>query len=214
MPVVCPAILAPDEEIYRTQVERIANFAHRIQIDLSDGIFAPHKTIKPEEAWWPVGFKADFHLMFKRPLQAIQIILKHRPNLIIIHAEAEGDFTEVVNLCHKNSVKVGVALLPKTSPAAIFSALSDIDHVLIFSGDLGKYGGHANLGLLPKARMLKQQKTDLEVGWDGGINEQNISEIVFGGVDVLNVGGSVVNADDPERTYAKLVRIAEETGTT
>ncbi|HLG90897.1 MAG TPA: hypothetical protein VI336_01935, partial [Candidatus Saccharimonadales bacterium] len=63
MAVVCPAILAVDKDSYHKQIQNVAHFAHRIQIDLTDGTFAPHKTVSPEEAWWPVGFLADFHLM-------------------------------------------------------------------------------------------------------------------------------------------------------
>lgn len=213
-PIICPAILADDKEDYRKQIERVVHFAHRIQIDLTDGAFAPHKTIGPEEAWWPVGFLADFHLMYKNPLPAIQKILQHKPNLIIIHAEAEGDFGQVVDFCRNHLVKLGVALLPQTAPEKIFSALGDIDHALIFSGDLGSFGGRADLRLLEKARALKQQKPALEIGWDGGINDQNVSELVFGGVDVLNVGGFIQNSQDPQRAYHALERIAEETGTT
>jgi pentose-5-phosphate-3-epimerase len=54
----------------------------------------------------------------------------------------------------------------------------------------------------------------LEIGWDGGINDRNISQLVFGGVDVLNVGGYIQNANNPERAYNSLFRIADETGTT
>lgn len=213
-PIICPAILAADKDSYRKQIQNVAHFAHRIQIDLTDGAFAPHKTIQPEEAWWPVGFLADFHLMYKNPLIAIQKVLHHKPHLIIVHAEAEGDFNQVADFCRNHSVKLGVALLPRTAPEKIFSALGDIGHVLIFSGDLGSFGGQADLSLLEKVKQLKQQKPNIEVGWDGGINDQNVSELVFGGVDVLNVGGFIQNSHDPQRAYRALERIAEETGTT
>ena len=38
-----------------------------------------------------------------------------------------------------------MALLPTTPVSAITPALHMIDHVLIFSGDLGHYGGQADL---------------------------------------------------------------------
>ncbi len=214
MPVICPAILAPDGLVYRQQIEKVAHFAHRLQIDLTDGKFAKNQTVRPDEAWWPVGIKADFHLMFEDPLLAVQTILEHRPHLIIVHAEARGSFEAFASRCHGQSVKVGVALLPKTSPQAIEGALSIIDHVLIFSGNLGEYGGHANLDLLHKAHYLKERKPGIEVGWDGGINEQNISQLASGGIDVFNVGGSIVNSDEPERVFHRLRRIVDETGTT
>jgi ribulose-phosphate 3-epimerase len=214
MPVICPAILADTTEKYRAEMEKIAHFAHRIQIDLTDGEFTQSRTVRPEEAWWPAGVKADFHLMYKRPDKAIHTILKHQPHMIIVHAEADGSFEGFANQCHLKGVKVGVALLPRTQPTAIEGALGKIDHVLIFGGVLGEYGGQANLDLLRKVEHIKHAHPHIEVGWDGGINDQNISRLAFGGVDVFDVGGFIQSAADPQKAYETLDRIADETGTT
>jgi ribulose-phosphate 3-epimerase len=195
-------------------MEKVAKFAHRIHIDLMDDEFTKRHNVVAGDAWWPVGVKADFHLMYKQPGRAVDVILEHKPNMILIHAESSGRFIELADRLHGLGVLVGVALLPHTTVATIAPALEHIDHVLIFSGDLGNFGGHANLRLLEKVTELKQTKPNLEIGWDGGINEQNISKLVFAGVDVLNVGGFIQNTPEPEKSYQRLVRIAEETGTT
>ena len=214
MPVICPSILATSKGEYHQQIEKIAPFAERMQIDLTDGVFAKNKTVGPEDAWWPVGVQADFHLMYKNPHQALDVILEHKPSLVIVHAEAQGDFMAIAKRLHDLGVKAGVALLANTSVNHIAPALNSIDHVLIFSGSLGNYGGHANLDLLSKVDFIKQHRPEVEVGWDGGINQQNISHLAFGGVDVFNVGGYLQNSPDPERAFIGLQRIADETGTT
>jgi ribulose-phosphate 3-epimerase len=214
MPIVCPAILAADNDQYREQIEKVGHFAERMQIDLTDGKFAKSQTIKPEDAWWPVGIKVDFHLMYQDPTDAINTILEHQPNMIIVHAEADGQMNHFASTCKHNGVKVGVAILQNTPAEAVIGALDVIDHLLIFSGNLGSYGGHANLDLLSKVKVLKQHKPNLEIGWDGGINQANISQLAFGGVDVFNVGGYLQNSANPEHAYKTLSRIAEETGTT
>ncbi|HET7528791.1 MAG TPA: hypothetical protein VFJ84_00995 [Candidatus Saccharimonadales bacterium] len=214
MAVVCPTILADTADDYRRQMEKVAGFAERIQIDLSDGEFAVNKTVGPEDAWWPAGVKADFHLMYKNPSQAIEKLLEHRPHMIIVHAESAGSFTSITHRLKSLHIKVGVALLPPTAPDVIVPALSYIDHVMIFSGSLGHFGGHANLDLLHKIKEIKQHNPNLEIGWDGGINERNISQLAFGGVDVFDVGGYIQQAEDPHKAYLRLARIAQETGTT
>jgi ribulose-phosphate 3-epimerase len=214
MSVICPSITADSPEEYRTQIEKITHFSHRLHLDLSDGQFAPRKLIEPKDTWWPVGVQADLHLMYHRPDKVIDAFLEHKPHMIIVHAEADGNFASFAELCRRHDVKVGVALLPKTSAESIMDSLDGIDHVLIFSGDLGNYGGHANFDLLGKVELIKHHKPDIEVGWDGGINQQNISRLAFGGVDVFNVGGYLQNSDNPEQAYKVLERIAEETGTT
>jgi ribulose-phosphate 3-epimerase len=214
MPVVCPTILAANKADYDSQVKKIANLGKRIQIDLTDGKFAATKTVTPQAAWWPAGFMADIHLMFKDPLPAARSLVSKEPNRRLAHAESDGNFDKLHELCRHLNIKLGLALLPATPPELIDSAVKKIDHVLIFSGDLGSFGGHADLGLLDKVVYLKAKNADLEIGWDGGINDRNISQLVFGGVDVLNVGGYIQNANNPERAYNSLFRIADETGTT
>jgi len=214
MPVICPTVLAADKQDYKIQIERIAGLGHRLQIDLTDGLFASAKTVAADEIWWPAGFKADIHLMYKDPATVLRTVLAKNPHLIIVHSEADGDFDAVYKMCRDNGVKLGVALLAATEPDVIAKKLDKIDHVLIFSGDLGNFGGHADLSLLEKVSSLKELKPELEIGWDGGINDHNVSELVFGGVDVLNVGGFIQKAANPEKAYNTLFRIADETGTT
>jgi ribulose-phosphate 3-epimerase len=214
MPTICPSVTAQTPEDYRAQIEKVAHFAHRLHLDLSDGHFAPEKLIEPKDAWWPVGIMADFHLMYKRPDLVLNSILEHQPNMVIVHAEADGNFESFAESCHQKGVKIGVALLPRTSAESILPAITKVDHVLIFSGDLGKFGGHANLDLLRKAQILKQYKPTLEIGWDGGVNQHNISQLAFGGIDVFNVGGFIQNSAEPGHAYRILARIADETGTT
>jgi ribulose-phosphate 3-epimerase len=214
MPAICPSILASDSEQYRGQMEKVASFSERIQIDLTDGDFAKNRTIGPEEAWWPVGIKADFHLMYRQPHDAVDIILEHKPHMIIVHAEAEGNFLSIAEKLRPLGVKIGLAILPRTSAESIMQAVGRLDHVLIFSGNLGEYGGHANMDLLNKVHTLKQHKPDLEVGWDGGVSNRNISQLAMAGVDVFDVGGFLQQSADPQRDYFALKRIADETGTT
>lgn len=214
MPIICPAILADTPDNYEKQIKNVAHFAHRLQIDLTDGQFAATPTVTPEAAWWPAGLQADFHLMYKNPLEILPQLLEHQPNLVIVHAEAEGDFGEFSSHCRSQGVKVGVALLASSPAEAILDVLDNIDHVLIFSGELGQFGGHADLALLEKVAVLKNKKPDLELGWDGGVNDQNASVLASGGIDVLNVGGFIQRAQDPGRAFSALQLIVDETGTT
>ncbi|HEY5805889.1 MAG TPA: hypothetical protein VIS56_00705 [Candidatus Saccharimonadales bacterium] len=199
--VICPTVLAGNAEEYRTQMERIAQFAMRVHVDLADGRFALTKTVRINEVWWPGGMHADLHVMYKEPLKHIQELLKLRPQLIIVHAEADGDFLQFADTVHRAGINVGVALKPETPAKLIEAALDSIDYVLIFSGHLGHFGGQANTHLLTKVLHLKQAKPNLEVGWDGGINNKNAAILAAGGVDVLNVGGFIQHAADPRAAY-------------
>lgn len=209
MAAICPTVTPTDPHDYRQQIERIAHFTERLHLDFMDGKLAPTKSPPLQAVWWPVGVKADLHLMYQQPDQYLSIILEHQPHLVIIHAEAQGDFASFAQSLHGTNIKVGVALLAKTSPKVIESSLDMIDHVLIFSGDLGHFGGRANLALLEKVKHLKELKPELEIGWDGGVNVTNAKQLVEGGVDVLNVGGFIQRAEDPHTAYAKIKEVID-----
>lgn len=207
MAVICPTVLAGNARSFRLQMEKVAKFANRIQIDLMDGEFAPHKSISLEQVWWPVGVKADLHIMYKNPNQHLQTIVELNPNLAIFHTESKGDFYEINETLKVAGIKVGLALLKQSATTRVNPVLDMLDHVLIFSGDLGKFGGRADLEMLKKVQELKAIRPDLEIGWDGGINQHNVKDLAEGGVDVLNVGGFIQRSEHPDQAYAKLEEV-------
>ncbi len=203
-PTICPTVTASDLENYRQQIERITEFAVRIHIDLSDGTLAPSKLLDVSNIWWPGGIRADLHAMVRRPLEQLEVFKALSPQLVIVHAEAEGNFALFAQSMHQSGIETGVALLQDTPVEAVASALDMIDHVLVFSGHLGYVGGQADLQLLDKVRRLKQLKPALEIGWDGGINEHNARALKDGGVEVLNVGGFIQRSPQPAKDYELL----------
>lgn len=205
MAVICPTVMGASSKEYRLAIERVADFAERIHIDFADGIFAPTKLEPIEDAWWPIGLLVDFHIMYKKPLDHIETVIVHQPNLAIIHAEAEG-VHEFLSELEDIGIHRGVALLKETPIEVVKPYVHLLDHVLIFSGDLGYYGGKADLNLLQKVKLLKQLNSDLEIGWDGGVNESTAKELSLGGVDVLNVGGAIQRSPNPEKAYDILMK--------
>lgn len=202
--IICPTVMGASSREYREAIERVADFADRIHIDFADGVFAPTKLEPIEDAWWPIGLMVDFHIMYKTPMEHLETVIMHQPHMAIVHAEAEGTWEFLQELEHYG-IQRGVALLKDTPADVIKPYLEHIDHVLVFSGDLGYYGGKADLALLEKVKELRKLKPELEIGWDGGVNEQTAPELAAGGVDVLNVGGAIQKAVDPENAYDTLV---------
>ncbi len=101
-------------------------------------------------------------------------------------------------------MKVGVAIVKGVYPGSIKTILKAADHALIFSGELGKYGGEANLLLLEKVALIDEIHRGIEIGWDGGANLENTRYITHSGVTVINVGSAIEKAQDPEDMFKKL----------
>lgn len=204
MSIICPTVLAQNEADFAVQFERLEPFARRVQIDLGDGEFTT-TTVPPEKVWWPQGVVADIHLMYKRPLEHIETLVSLAPSLVIIHAEAEGDLVGMLQHLQTCGISPGVALLQDTPVSKVEQLLAVADHALIFSGSLGSFGGKADLALLEKVEQIRTIRPDIEIGWDGGANEENAVRLVMGGIDVINVGGAIQRADDPQAAYDTLV---------
>ncbi len=208
MAIICPTITATTTEQYSQQMEEVAEYVERIHIDLADGVFAPNKLVSIKDIWWPVGVTADIHVMYQAIAPFIDELIQHKPNLVIMHAEAAGKFADLHEILAKKSIKTGIALLAETPVDVIKPILHKLDHVLIFSGDLGYFGGHAKMSLLSKIRQIKRINPAIEIGWDGGINEDNVHKLVLGEVDVLNVGGAIHKAKNPHTAYDTLSVLA------
>jgi len=168
--------------------------------------------VPPEKVWWPQGVIADIHAMVMRPEEYVDRLIGLKPHLIIFHAEVQNWFEADFRKIKKYGIKTGLALLKTTVPSTVADLIRMVDHVLIFSGDLGHYGGNASLMQLEKVRLIKAINPNLEIGWDGGVSIDNAFTLSQGGVDVLNSGGAINKADDPASVYDKLVQEINKQG--
>lgn len=207
MAQICPTILASSIEEYNSQIKRIAPFAKRIQVDLSDGEFTTPKSIDIKDVWLPHELKCDLHLMYKHPMDHLKTILRLKPNLVIIHAEADVHDMHFAAALHAEGIRAGLAVLSDTKISWVEDILHSFDHLLIFGGHLGHFGGQADLHQLSKAQEAKSHHKTLEIGWDGGVNDHNVKQIVDAGVDVLNVGGYIQKSSDPRSAFAQLSQL-------
>jgi ribulose-phosphate 3-epimerase len=209
VPVICPTVTAYDLQQYNDQLDRLLPFAGRIHIDLMDGDFAPTQSPGLADIWLPPHKTVDIHLMYRRPMEYLAQLIKLRPHMVVIHNEADIHHMHFAAELHREGIKAGLALLQDTPVEYAHQIMHSFDHILVFSGDLGHHGGHADLGLLGKVPEIQREHPEAEIGWDGGINADNARQLVEAGVDILNVGGFVQRADDPASAYAKLESLVD-----
>ncbi len=211
MSVICPTVTCQTEDVheYRRQMEKVEYLTNRIQVDLMDGDFAPTKSPPFDHIWFPEHLQIDLHLMFRHPALMLNNVLEIKPSLLIVHAESEVDIPTLSTAIRESNIKMGLALLPETNPEHILDELEYLDHVLIFSGNLGHFGGAADLSLLRKVEKLKRYKPDLEIGWDGGANLDTVKQLSDGGVDVINVGGFIQLSENPKSAFEQLTTLIQ-----
>ena len=212
MAAIVPTIMAETTDEFREASERVAPFARRIHIDISDGEFAPTFLLSETQLYWPPEWEVDIHAMVARPSEHLPQLIAMKPSLIILHAEISENILVHMNQIKQAGIKAGLALLKTTVPSTVAEAIQIADHVMIFSGELGKFGGTASMMQVEKIRLIRLINANAEIGWDGGVNVENTYTLTQGGVGVLNVGGAIAKSENPAETYQELVKETNKRG--
>lgn len=212
MSVIAPCITVETPEAFKASVELLQGFATRVHIDISDGEFAPAFLVGADQLYWPQQWQVDVHAMVARPSEHLARLIALKPSLIIFHAEIQEDRAALISQIKAAGIRAGVALLKTTVPSTVADIIKLVDHVMIFSGDLGHYGGTASMMQLEKVRLVKAINPAVEIGWDGGVSLENAYTLTQGGVDVLNSGGAIANAENPAGMFEALTKEINKRG--
>lgn len=212
MAVIVPTITTDSPEVFATNLAKFSSFTKRIQIDVSDGSFAPTMTVQLAGMSVPEGLMIDLHLMSARPSEHLAAILALKPSLCILHGEVDDDLASIFQQLKSAGIKTGVALMKTTYPGRVNALLTQVDHAMIFAGALGQQGGAADMMQIEKIPLIKGIKDTLEIGWDGGANLSNVRALARAGVDVINVGSAITNSDNPGEMYQDLSVEIEKKG--
>ncbi|MGN0353402.1 MAG: ribulose-phosphate 3-epimerase [Roseburia sp.] len=203
MNCLSPSILSADFSRLGEQVQCLDEAgAQYVHIDVMDGMFVPSisiglpviKTLRPctERIF-------DVHLMIEEPVRYIDEFAEAGADIITVHAEACKHLDRTIDAIKEKGLLAGVALNPATSLESIRYILPKVDMVLIMTVNPG-FGGQK---LIPYTiekvkdtkKLLKEvgSKADIEV--DGGVNLDNVGELLDAGANVIVAGSAVFNGD-------------------
>ncbi len=208
MAKIAPSILSADFARLAEDIEKVERGgAEYLHIDVMDGQFVPNITMGPpiiKSIRACTKMFLDVHLMIDKPERYIKEFAEAGADLITFHVEATPHAHRVLQAIHAQGIKAGVVLNPGTSLDTIEYLLPDVDLVLLMSVNPG-FGGQS---FIPQVKTKIQVLRDLvtrmglqvEIQVDGGVNRENILELVRAGADVFVMGSAIFNSEDPEQT--------------
>jgi ribulose-phosphate 3-epimerase len=187
-----------------------------IHIDVMDGHFVPNITIGPlvvQAARAVTHKELDVHLMITDADNYVDAFAAAGADWITVHVEACRHLHRTVSRIKELGKKAGVVLNPATSLSSLDYILEDIDLVMLMSVNPG-FGGQSFIpSTLAKIWQLRQRidAMELSVGIevDGGIGENNISDVAKAGANVFVAGSAVYGSNDYEQTITSLKKLAE-----
>ena len=212
--VLSPSILAADFGRLAEQIKITEeNGAKYLHLDVMDGVFVPSisfgmPVIKSIRKYSSQVF--DVHLMIENPERYLDDFKVAGADIITVHAEATKHLHRTVTAIKELGLKAGVSLNPATPLSAIELVLSEVDMVLIMSVNPG-FGGQKFIPFtLDKIRKLREMAPDIDIEVDGGVNKDNVAELVRAGANVLVAGTAVFGGDIAENTKGMIERMYEE----
>lgn len=211
------SILSADFSRLGEQISLVMDAGVRmIHVDVMDGHFVPNITIGPVvvQAVAPLVHEREgllsVHLMIERPEDYLETFVRAGADAVSVHVEACPHLYHAIQAIKALGAGAGVAINPGTDVARIEDVLTLVDYVLVMTVDPG-FGGQrliaSALDKVPRLRRMLPPATAIEV--DGGVQRDNIKQVVDAGANWLVAGSAIFASADPgaeARLLQELIR--------
>lgn len=210
---IAPSILSADFTKLADEIAAVeSGGATVLHVDVMDGHFVPNITIGlPVVKSLRKGTKLtiDTHLMIEEPSRYATKFVEAGADMVSVHVEADVHLQRTLVAIREAGAKAGIAINPGTPLSALEEALPYADFVLLMSVNPG-FGGQSFIPTsIDKLRRLKQMisarglATKIEI--DGGIDVDNIAEVVASGADIIVAGSAVYGRGDATAAVRELL---------
>jgi ribulose-phosphate 3-epimerase len=199
---IAPSILAGDLGNLGEAVDvAVKGGADQVHLDVIDGHFAPNITFGPgtvKALRSRSDIKFDTHLMIEQPRLYAEKFLDAGSDLLTFHAEVlnGAGFDELRSAIKKRGKEIGLAIKPETKlPEWAAQRLDRVDALTVMTVNPGFSGQSMDMSVMPKLQAVsdlvwrKGADTDIEI--DGGVEPENVHEVVKRGGNVLVAGAGV-----------------------
>ena len=208
---IAPSILSADFSKLGEEVIKLhdagADFIH---IDVMDGEFVPNisfgmPVIKAIRNKTDKVF--DVHLMINNPQRYIDDFIEAGADIITLHYESEKHLDRAIQYIKSKGIKAAVALNPATPTVVLKNIIGSLDMVLIMSVNPG-FGGQSfipySLDKIREVMAIEANNEDILIQVDGGIDSNNVKDVVEAGANVIVAGSAVFKNGNIEENIKAL----------
>ena len=210
-----PSILSADFANFESEFATIAN-SDLIHVDVMDNNFVPNLTfglpmVQRMQQITPKPL--DVHLMIANVDKWAAGYAEAGAFSVTFHAEASENPVQLARRIRAIGARAGVAIKPGTNVEGFLDDLSEFDQLLVMTVEPG-FGGQALIeDTLTKVsaarRRIDQDKLDIWLQVDGGIDETNIQRVAELGADTFVAGSAVFKSQDRGKQIQNLRDLAE-----
>ncbi len=214
---IAPSILSADFTRLAEEIAAVEEGGARVlHVDVMDGRFVPNITIGlpvVESIRKVTDLTIDTHLMIVEPNRYAVDFVKAGANMVSVHIEADVHLHRTLTAIQEAGANAGIAINPGTPLSALEEALPFADFVLVMSVNPG-FGGqrfiHTALDKIRRLKlMIRERSLDTKIEVDGGVDENNIAEVVGAGAEIIVAGSAVYGGGIPREAVKNLIGRAE-----
>lgn len=203
---VIPTIIAKDFQELQEKIKKIEHYVEWVQLDIMDGQFVDNTTWNnPKELKnLETSLNLEAHLMIWEPEHTIHDWMESGVKRIIFHYESTHKRKEIIEQVKKAGLEVGMAIDTITQIEFIDAFMSDLDLVLIMTVRPGWGGQKFMEETLLKIKNLRSKYPNVNIGVDGGINQETAKRAIEAGANILAAGSYIFKSEDTQKAIESL----------
>jgi ribulose-phosphate 3-epimerase len=210
---IAPSILSADFTKLADEIAAVeAGGAKVLHVDVMDGHFVPNITIGlpvVKSLRKATKLTIDTHLMIEEPSRYAVKFVEAGANMVSVHVEADVHLQRTLVAIREAGAQSGVAINPATPLSSLEEALPYADFVLLMSVNPG-FGGQSFIPtsidkLRRLKRMIAERGLETRIEIDGGVDANNIAEIVESGADIIVAGSAVYGHGNATEAVKELI---------
>lgn len=210
--IISPSLLAADFANLERDIKLFnESKAQWLHIDIMDGVFVPNISFGMpvlKAIGKHTNKTLDVHLMIVNPDRYIDTFADLGAEILTVHYEACTHLHRTLQAIKAKGMKAGVAINPHTPINVLDDIITEIDLVLIMSVNPG-FGGqkfikHTYKKVEKLKALIQETNASTIIEIDGGVTNENASQLIKAGADVLVAGSYIFGNPNPVKVIEDL----------